>query len=191
MKKTLLFIVIAFASLTASAQNITGKCYRGYADVGYTIGTGDFNMGRFELNVAHGYQIDPFFFVGAGLGLHFMPEYKTANMVVPLDSRESKVDIPIYANVKFNMGKGKFVPFLDVRGGTYVTNNSGIYMNVSAGLRIATNEIQAVNISIGYTRAEFEFETFEDFYDFKSMAYTTSPNKYATEGITIKVGYEF
>ena len=191
MKKILLMIAVAFASLTASAQNIAGGCYRGFADAGYTIGIGDYNMGRFEINTSHGYQINPFLYLGAGLGLHFMPEYETPDMDIALDRRESKVDIPVFANVKFNMGKGKSVPFIDGKVGTYVTNNGGVYLNVSAGFRIATNERQAVNISAGYTREELEFETFDSFYSRYGMKYYTSPRKLTTEGLTIKIGYEF
>lgn len=191
MKKILLMIAVAIISLTASAQNTASSCYRGFADAGYTFGIGDYDMGRFEINTSHGYQINPFIYLGAGLGLHFMPEYETPDMDIALDSRESKVDIPIFANAKFNMSKGKYTPFIDGKVGTYVTNNGGLYMNVSAGLRIATNEKQAVNVSIGYTREELEFETFDSFFGTSSMKYYTSSRKLTTEGIAIKVGYEF
>lgn len=192
MKKNLFILATLLSvSLTMSAQNTSGGCYRGFADAGYTIGIGDYDMGRFEINTSHGYQINPFIYLGAGLGLHFMPEYETEGMTIALDSRESKVDIPVFANAKINMGKGKFVPFIDGKVGTYVTNNGGMYMNVSAGLRIATNERQAVNVSVGYTREELEFETFDSFFSSSSMKYYTSPRKLTTEGIAIKVGYEF
>lgn len=191
MKKILLMIAVAIISLTASAQNTASNCYRGFADAGYTIGIGDYDMGRFEINTSHGYQINPFIYLGAGLGLHFMPEYETPGMSIALDSRESKVDIPVFANAKLNMSKSKYAPFVDGKVGTYVTNNGGLYMNISAGLRIATNERQAVNISVGYTREELEFETFDGFFGTSSMKYYTSSRKLTTEGLAIKVGYEF
>lgn len=135
MKKVFLLFAVVFSSLTVCAQNVSSGCYRGFADAGYTIGIGDYDMGRFEINTSHGYQINPFIYLGAGLGLHFMPEYSTSGMDIALDSRESKVDIPVFANAKFNMSKGKFAPFIDGKVGTYVTNNGGLYMNLSAGLR--------------------------------------------------------
>ncbi len=184
-------IAVAIISLTASAQNTASNCYRGFADAGYTIGIGDYDMGRFEINTSHGYQINPFIYLGAGLGLHFMPEYETSGMSIALDSRESKVDIPVFANAKLNMSKSKYAPFVDGKVGIYVTNNGGLYMNISAGLRIATNERQAVNICVGYTREELEFESFDSFFGTSSMKYYTSSRKLTTEGIAIKVGYEF
>ena len=67
MKKIYLFlIVICSFALSANAQNVSGKCYRGFADLGYTIGLGDYKMGRFEINTSHGYQFSPYFFLGAG-----------------------------------------------------------------------------------------------------------------------------
>lgn len=191
MKRKLIFSVVLFASQMLFAQNISGNCYRGFVDGGYTIGIGDYEFGRFEINSSHGYQINPFFFVGGGLGLHFMPEYKTKGMDIPLDQRESKVDIPVFANLRVNFSKGKITPFVDGKAGTYVTNNGGLYLNISAGCRFAVNEKQAVNVSVGYTTEKLEFETFNSFISYKNMNYTTSPRKLNTEGIAIKVGYEF
>ena len=125
------------------------------------------------------------------MGLHFMPEYKTKGMDIPLDQRESKVDIPIFANVRANLSKGKITPFVDGKAGTYVTNNGSLYLNLSAGCRFSVNEKQAVNISVGYTIEKLEFETFNSFISYKNMNYTTSPRKLNAEGIAIKVGYEF
>lgn len=191
MKKFLFFMAVLFTSQMMSAQNTSGSCYRGFVDGGYTIGIGDYDFGRFEINTSHGYQINPFIFVGGGLGLHFMPEYKTNGMDIPLDQREAKVDIPVFANLRANFNKGKITPFIDGKAGTYITNNGGLYLNLSAGCRFAVNEKQAVNISIGYTTEELEFESFSRFVSSYNMNYTTSPRKLTAEGIAIKVGYDF
>ena len=191
MKRNLIFSVVLFTSQMLFAQNISEGCYRGFVDGGYTIGIGDYEFGRFEINTSHGYQINPFFFVGGGFGLHFMSEYKTKGMDIPLDQRESKVDIPVFANLRVNFSKGKITPFVDGKAGTYVTNNGGLYLNISAGCRFAVNEKQAVNVSVGYTTEKLEFETFSRFISYTNMNYTTSPRKLNTEGIAIKVGYEF
>jgi len=191
MKKLLVSMAVLFTSQVMMAQNTSEGCYRGFVDGGYTIGVGDYEFGRFEINTSHGYQINPFFFIGGGLGLHFMPEYKTKGMDIPHDQREAKVDIPVFANLRANFSKGKIVPFVDGKAGTYVTNNGGLYLNLSAGCRFAVNEKQAINVSVGYTTEELEFETFKSFISSKNMSYLTSPRKLNTEGIAIKVGYEF
>ena len=171
-------VMLTCVNVTISAQNTASGCYRGFVDAGYTIGVGDYDFGRFEVNTTHGYQINPYFFVGAGVGMHFMPSYKTSGMS----------DIPL---ARGTFMKSRFAPFIDVKGGTYVNNNGGLYYNISAGLRIAVNEKQAVDISVGYTNEKLEFQTFSHFISDRSLDYTRMPEKYDTEGIAIKIGYEF
>ena len=191
MKKlTLLAITATLFCLNINAQNSSG--YRGFIDAGYTIGMGYFdNIGRVEVNTSHGYQINSLFYVGGGLGMHFFPSYETPNMNIPLDKRESKVDIPVFVNGRCNFLKGRISPFVDVKAGTYVNNGGGMYGNISAGCRIATKGRQAINVLVGYTSEELEFETFDKFVGKYDLSYTRHPRKQTTEGITIKVGYEF
>src|SRR5574344_1019039 len=103
MKKIIFILSALFAmAQSMSAQNVSGQCYRGFADAGYTVGIGDYEFGRFEVNTSHGYQINPYIFLGAGAGFHFMPKYETPNMTIALDTRDSKVDIPVFANARVN-----------------------------------------------------------------------------------------
>lgn len=187
----LLLCLLTFAVSSVMSQNIYGNCYRGFVDAGYTIGLGDYEFGRFEINTSQGYQINPHCYIGVGLGLHFMPEYKTPDMDIALDSRESSVEIPIFANLKLNFSKAKVTPFIDIKGGTYITNNGELYANFAAGCRITTIEKQALSISIGYTLQNIEFKTFDGFYRPSNMSYATEARILKTEGIAIKIGYEF
>jgi hypothetical protein len=192
MKKLFVMVMlVCSAFVSANAQNVSGGYYRGFVDAGYTFGIGDYDFGRFEVNTSHGYQINSYLYVGVGAGLHFMSSYKTSGMDIPLDTRDSKVDIPVFANARCNILKGKISPFIDLKGGTYVNNNGGLYANLSAGCRIATRSKQAVNISVGYTTEKLEFQTFSRFTSNNNLDYTRKPTKYDAEGITLKVGYEF
>ena len=191
MRKFLFLLVALLATISVNAQNVSGKCYRGFADLGYTIGLGDYEMGRIEINTTHGYQFSPYFFLGAGIGFHFMPEYETPGMTIALDQRDSSVEIPIFANLRANFTKTKVAPFIDAKVGTYVTNSSGLYASISAGCRIATTQKQGVNLSVGYTYAKYEFQTFDRFTSSSSMNYTRDGRVLGTEGLAIKVGYEF
>lgn len=191
MKKVFLMLALLTTVLCTNAQNVSKNCYRGFVDAGYSIGLGDYNLGRFEVNTTHGYQFNPYLFLGAGVGLHFMSSYKTSDMEIPLDVRDSKVDIPVYANVHCNFSKKKVAPFVDVKGGTFVTNNGGLYVNASVGCRVAINEKQAVNVSVGYASEKLEFETFQRFTSKYNLDYTRYGNKLDTEAVTLKVGFEF
>ena len=190
MKKFLLALCVILAGISANAQDFN-RGYRGYADLGYTIGVGDYEFGRFEISTTHGYQVNPYFFVGAGVGFHFMSKYETKGMEIPLDVRDSKVSIPLYVDFRGTFMKTKFAPFVDVKLGHFLTNHDGFYANASAGVRMKTVGKQAVSLSIGYTFEKLEFETFERFTSHTSMNYTRDPRKLDTEGISIKLGYEF
>lgn len=165
--------------------------YHRFADFGYTIGFGDYELSRFELSSTHGYQFNPYFFIGAGLGIHFMSEYKTPNMDIPLDYRDSQVDVPIYANLRLTMINGPISPFIDGKCGYYLTHHGGLYLNASVGCRFSTWGRQALNVYIGYSNENLEFETFDNFYSSHNMDYKRSKRNLSTEGITIKLGYEF
>lgn len=192
MNKLKLTLLALLTSQMMFAQNTMESGYRGFFDGGYTIGIGDYDFGRFEINTSHGYQINPVLFIGGGVGMHFMPEYETkGTSTIPLDKRESKVDIPVFANVRVNLINGKFAPFIDGKAGTYLTNGGGLYLNLSAGCLMALNATQGVTFSVGYTIEELEFQTFKSFISSASMNYTRSPRKLKTEGIALKIGYQF
>ena len=91
--------IIWVIALNCNAQSSNG-CYRGFIDAGYSIGVGDYEFDRFEVNTSHGYQFNPYLFLGAGAGLHFMSSYETKDMDIPLDVRDSKVDIPVFASIR-------------------------------------------------------------------------------------------
>ena len=75
MKGTWLLAISTLLSLTVGnvhAQPLQSNCYRGNVEAGYSVGIGDYDFGRFEVNTTHGYQFNPYIFLGAGAGLHFM-----------------------------------------------------------------------------------------------------------------------
>ncbi|WP_298074943.1 hypothetical protein [uncultured Bacteroides sp.] len=100
-----LFMVVA-ANVNVNAQSYLTNSYKGYVDAGYSIGIVVYKFGRLEINTSHGYQFSPYFFLGAGIGLHFMPSYETSDMDIPLDIRNSNVDIPLFANIRSHFREG-------------------------------------------------------------------------------------
>ena len=66
-----------------------------------------------------------------------------------------------------------------------------MYDNISFGFRIATNQRQAVNLSFGYTTEKLEFQQFDNFISYSSMAYTRKGGKLDANGISLKIGYDF
>lgn len=129
--------------------------------------------------------------MGGGVGFHFMSSYETKDIDIPLDKRDSKVSIPLYADFRGTFSKRRFSPFADLKLGYFVTNNDGFYGNISVGCRMALKGKQGLSLSVGYTYEKLEFQTFSHFNSTTSMNYTRSPRKLDCEGISIKLGYEF
>lgn len=169
-----LFMVVAM-NVNVNAQSYLTNSYKGYVDAGYSIGIGDYEFGRVEINTSHGYQFTPYFFLGAGIGLHFMPSYETSGMDIPLDVRGSKVDIPVFANIRSHFSKGKFAPFVDLKGGTYITNGGGLYVIASVGIRYALNDKQGLSLSLGYTNENWSLKYLMDLL--AMTAWTTQETK--------------
>ena len=173
------------------AQDYCSKGYRGHVDAGYSVGVGDYDFGRFELSTSHGYQFNPYVFLGAGMGVHFMSSYATDAAPITLDTRDSQVDVPLFANLRIHLLNRRFTPLIDAKCGYFVTHNGGLYASAAVGGRYALSDRYALNLTVGYTREKLEFETFDRFIGSTSMRYYTSPRKLDTECISIKLGFEF
>ena len=106
--------------------------YRGYIDLGYTLGTGIFALDRIELTTSHGYQLIPYLFVGAGAGLSYYSDLEL-------------FALPIFANVRAYILDNSISPYVDLKIGYSVLDLKGFYMNPSIGCKV-----YAFNVSAGY-----------------------------------------
>ena len=97
----------------------------------------------------------------------------------------------MFANIRSHFSKGKFAPFVDLKGGTYITNGGGLYVIASVGIRYALNDKQGFSLSLGYTNEKLEFEVFDGFIGYDSMDYTRDKKQYNTEAVAIKLGFDF
>lgn len=145
--------------------DITG--YRGFVDFGYTIGVGDFDLGRLELLTSHGVQVNPYFFVGAGTGVHY---YCT-------DGADEFM-VPFFADLRGSFLTGVVSPVIGLKAGyTFDATDSfsslGLYIAPSFGVRYMVSRTSALNLSVGYT-----FQRYEDF-------------SVDLGGISFKLGFEF
>ena len=111
--------------------------YHGEVNFGYSIGLSKSDISRYEINTTHGYQFNPYLFVGAGIGLH---------------AADGFADVPLYAAARATFVDGSITPFVDGKVGCYVTHGAGVYASVSVGCRFATWYKQGINLSVGYSR---------------------------------------
>ncbi|MDR3250714.1 MAG: hypothetical protein LBT42_03510 [Tannerella sp.] len=155
--------------------------YKGTFDLGYSMavgGTGE--KGSFEVNTSHGFQINDYLFVGAGVGLHVYnardpllkanmgtekyPQYVNTDKY-PMDSvtymhaiDSSFYTLPIFVDIRgyLPLANPSIVPFAMLRIG-YAFNLSdgfggmGMYMNPAIGIKYQMTNMIGATLSLGYS----------------------------------------
>lgn len=151
MKKSLLFVLLALASFSLSAQTLKGNSYKGFLDFSLSPGNDGVyfkvNTMGYGLMSSHGYQINPYVYVGAGLGVN----------IYTMDNFETGVALPIFANFRVNFTKTKVSPFLDAKIGYSVVDLKGLYLSPSFGVRIGLKDNLGLNIMVGYSAQKFSY----------------------------------
>ena len=144
--------------------------YKGFIDLGYTIGAGDFGEGRISFMTTHGYQINSYFFAGIGTGVNYF-------------HKSEAWGIPIYADFRGNLMNNGISPFIDFKIGYSVVDAEGFFLSPSVGCRFAIGEKSGLNISVGYEmqKAKWEVST-------KYFSYSGNEN---CGGVVLKVGIDF
>lgn len=152
------------------------KGYRGFAEAGVAVGIGDYNLHRMELNTSHGYQFNPYLFVGAGVGMHYYFDASDALM-------------PIFADCRVNFLPGRIAPAFDFKLGYSLAFSDGVYgaglfLAPSAGVRIGLNNpSQAIRVNVGFSMQQLEV-----YYLGYSHYYT---DRKICNSVLFKIGYEF
>ncbi len=103
------------------------------------------------MTTSHGYQINPIFFIGAGIGLE----------------KCNKIDnwiAPIFVQGRADLKFGRFTPFADLRLGANMAEGVGIYFSPSIGYRINWGRKAGINIGAGLTLGGYKAEYYEVTY---------------------------
>lgn len=148
--------------------------YKGFFELGGAIGIGDYGDGVFTASTTHGYQFNPYFFLGAGIGADYHFDWET-------------LFIPIFADVRANIIDGKVTPYVGMKVGYSIFDGIGFYFNPNVGVSCALSPKLGLNVSLGYNLQK------ADIYYFLSAGSTTYSGV-ETEtigGVTIKLGLEF
>lgn len=178
MKLKCLFtaLLVASVSMATAAQSRSSHAhprgYRGFADVGYTIGLegGD----KVEFSTSHGFQICPYFFMGAGAAINYHFD-------------GDLFEIPLFLDLRSDFLKSKVTPFVDFKAGYTLYDANGFYMNPSLGLRIAIGRHAGLNICVGYEMQKLKIN-----YSGYRHGYRFSGSKiYNDDGVSLRLGFDF
>lgn len=138
--------------------------YKGFIDLGYTFGVGDWGEDRMSFSTSHGYQFNPYLFAGIGIGANY---YFDSELFA----------IPIFAHIRANFIDNKVSPYVDFKIG-YSPNLDfeGFYMSPSIGCKIG-----AFNVGVGYVMQKVKIV--DDYYE--------TLETINCGGISVKLGFEF
>ena len=159
---------------TSSANQYDLLGWRGVVELGYIMG--DFSAPEFSFSI--GYQFNPYFFLGAGIGVDYHFDWETVFM-------------PIFANARAYFIDGKISPFMDVKIGYSPVDDSGLfYFTPSVGVSFGTSKKCAVNLSIGYNlqRVMMYVYRYVPEYDHYNLLYDS---RESLHGLSFKLGFEF
>lgn len=116
----------------------TNTWYKGFIDIGYTIGTGDWGEDRLELSTSHGYKFNPYLYTGVGVGASYYHD-------------SDAFALPIFAHIRATILDNRTSPYIDFRIGYALIDAEGFYMSPSVGCKI-----DSFNIGIGYVMQKVE-----------------------------------
>lgn len=157
--------------------------YRGFVDVSYVKGLGNYNADFLELSTSHGFQYSDWFFMGVGIGVDGVFTHPRDNwgsdgsIVWPKhDNTDSGVMIPVFTDFRFNVGNdGRSASvYADLRVGCsflinnnwlrinngYITGSEYFYLKPAVGVRIPVNDKyprRALNIGVSYQLLTSDF----------------------------------
>lgn len=154
MKKTLIVACLLLGSVATFAQRDLG--YRGFVDIGGGVGVTPGSRFTLGLSTVHGYQAAPFLFVGAGIAAN---DIGWKNSWRYGDTSNDGIILPVFGDIRVDVGAGKFSPFVEMRGGYDFICGNGLYLNPSIGVHYAKSDNFGFNLSVGYehqgTKDEF------------------------------------
>ncbi len=191
MRKALLFILMLLP-LMANAQSVK-KGYHGFVDGGICSYVSKLSPKTTEVTTSHGYQFNPYFFIGAGMGFDFTGYCSWGEISGhPYEKREARTDIPVFFNFRANLTKTRFCPFVDARLGAYVNNEGGIYVHEALGCRYAINEKLGVSFSVGYVarKVTAQYLVLNSYGTRLYYSYRDNPDQ-TLNGLIFKVGFDF
>lgn len=180
IKSLLLALFLLTVGVSANAQiNVRG--YKGMVNAGWIFADNSHDYSKSNVSVeiltVHGYQFNPYLFAGIGAGIELYRGDKTTAR-----STEHAEYIPLFADVRGHLLKGRISPYADAKiGYQFACDNGGggLYCAPEIGCCFGLARHCAITVSAEYIVQNTESASFGNGYD---------PN---TGGFAIKLGVEF
>ena len=162
-----------FASAKPPKVRRNPKGYRGFMEMGGAFPITEYGGGIFSFQTSHGYQFNPYFYLGGGLSIdyHFYP---------------STVYVPLFANGRFNFIDNPTTPYFDMKIGYSAGKGKGFYLSPGFGVRFALKDARtAIYFGLGYNMQVGK--DYDDCWD----CLNTSLSKRKMGAINMRLGIDF
>lgn len=106
------------------------------------------NMLYWGFTTSHGCQINPMFYVGAGMGWE-----RQGTLIAWI--------APVFVEGRADFQFGKFTPFCDLRAGVNFGDGIGAYLSPSVGYRFSLRGKLGLNVGAGLTLAGYKVEQYD------------------------------
>jgi opacity protein-like surface antigen len=165
MKRILVILLTILTLATAAEARQPQRGYRGFVEwsssvrndkiPGLDMGNGNVIMHNHTsfytgLMTSHGYQINPMFFVGLGLGAERVN-----------DNYHENWTIPVFLQGRVDLKFGKFTPFGDIRIGANMAEGTGVYFSPTIGYRFNWGRKVGINLGVGMSLAGYKIDIFD------------------------------
>ena len=120
----------------------------------------------------HGYQFNPYIFLGIGIGFQQM-EYETDGVKLSF----TKTTVPLFADAKIHLLKTRIAPFVEGRLGYCVSGFKGLYFNPTVGVSFGISPRTGGLLAFGYS--------------FQKLKGNEETDRTKLEGLSFRVGLFF
>ena len=148
------------------------KGYIGSIEYGRDINSSDSHLVTSAMFTVHGYQFNPYYYFGLGLGIQHM-EYETGGLKMLF----TESTVPLFADMKIHLLKSRIAPFVDGRIGYCIRGFKGFYLNPSAGVSFGISPKTGGYMGLGYS--------------FQKINAKGETDKTKLEGVSFRVGLFF
>lgn len=129
--------------------------YRGFFGDSYILGVGDYDSDREFLYTSHGCQINPFLYVGAGVGVNYWFD-------------DEAWSVPVFGHVRsefHGLFKKNVSPYVDAKMGYSFADVEGFYFAPSVGCHFYFGHSKSgISVGVGYVLQNAKIDDYYYYY---------------------------
>lgn len=150
---------IDYISHETKKKNYDTSKFRGFVDLGYSLGFGAPRNNYWLIETSFGYQFNIHWYLGAGIGLHkfnaIVSSYPPRTDYAEPRPNDPDLDrfpfIPLYAETRYNLhSESHHTPWASLKVGGSIFNHGGLFLSPSIGYHFATSKTFSFNLGVGY-----------------------------------------